>query len=85
MYLNPGNLEPVYEKLEQNKIDFPILPSLKERKVQGLMMQIDSSTPWKAKVILNHEHTGYLIYYFFERKKEKDACWRLVNMKDYST
>lgn len=85
MYLNPGDLEPVYKNLLPGKIDFPILLSAKERKARGLALSIDENTPWKAKVILNQENTGYVIYYFFEREKNKDACWKLVSVENWST
>lgn len=71
---------PVLNILNAEQIVYPLIPLELERKKKSLDLRVDELTRLKAKVTLYKKDTGYQISYFFN----KDFCWRLERIEDWS-
>ncbi len=75
--------QPDISYLKADEIDFPVLINAKQRKKQGVILNISKkSTKW-YQVSTHSVGTGaYTLEFNF---KKTAGCWRLVSMTDLST
>lgn len=71
---------PVVESLDASKVNFPVFPAEAERRAKGLVIRVDEQDVQHARVVLTKEDTDYQVLYFFQ----KNMCWALVRMEDWS-
>jgi hypothetical protein len=70
----------IIRRLRREQIQFPILPLSPERAKRSLEIRVVSATGTSAQINLVKPDTDYQVSYFFE----KNGCWRLVKIEDWS-
>jgi hypothetical protein len=72
--------EPFIRYLEREQVQFPVIPSSRERTEWSLEIKLEQLSDNNAKVLLFEPDTGYRIIYFFR----KNVCWKLERIEDWS-
>lgn len=63
-----------------DKVTYPIIPSAKTRKSEGMTLKVEQLKKNSAKVVLDKDQTDYRIEFYFQ----KQDCWTLVRAEDVS-
>ncbi|WP_109511755.1 hypothetical protein [Pseudomonas ovata] len=71
---------PVSELLDKARLEFPLMPSEKQQRDEGLTLEKKLTAPDQAMIRLTKADTGYQRSLFFKR----EACWRLYRIQDDS-
>lgn len=72
--------KPTYQMLSKNEIKLPLIPNAHQRKKEELDIKVASVEKSAGKAVLYKKDTGYLVNFYFE----KNSCWTLVFIEDWS-
>lgn len=72
--------KPIYQTLSKNETKFPVMPNAQQRNKERLQIMVESAEKATSKAVLYKRDTGYLVNFYFER----DGCWTLVFIEDWS-
>lgn len=72
--------KPQTQLFESKEIEFPVIPDKRRREAEGLLLDLNEVEQNHAKAELHKPDTDYQVTYLFE----KEGCWKLHEIQDWS-